>query len=280
MKNSYNQVEYFALSEHKEAFLVMLEVFVAFAIRFFLIGAQARDVHFFQKGIKSGRITKDVDFAVMIESIERYQDLMRTLVQEGFESTKYPYRLVWKNGQTILDLLPFGQIEENHTVNFDQREVELSVLGYSELSEELRDYFIDKEQTISIPLPPLHGIFMLKLLSWDDSKPNREKDLLDLSQILHLYWEFVEEEAYEKHLDLFGDNFDLEKAAARILGRHLNKTSAKSPKLRQKICFILNEQLVATDPPGLLLRKIASEQDKSIEAVGIILSEIIAGINE
>ena len=222
MSNIYKNIRNYAFGQHPEAFNVLKEVFELFSIRYFLIGAQAKDVHFYQKGIKPSRGTRDIDFAVMVRDLNQYKLLLEALQEKGFEKTKDLYRLNWKAGETVIDILPFGQIEQNYTVNFDERDVGLSVLGYSELSDDLQNFFIDEQQSISVPVPPLHGIFLLKLLSWNDKKPDREKDLIDLNQILSHYWDFIEEEVYEKHLDLFDNNgFTKEMAAANVLGRHL-----------------------------------------------------------
>ena len=210
MSDTYKNLKNYAFTEHVEAFKVLTEVFKSFSVQYYLIGAQARDVYFYQQGIKPNRGTRDIDFAVMMQNMTQYNELKEALNKKGFENTKDPFRLNWSLGETVIDLLPFGQIEEDYTVNFDERDIELSVLGYSELNKELQNFYLDEDQSISIPVTPLHGIFLLKLLSWDDTKPNRDKDLKDLSQILNNYWAFIEDEAYKNHLDLFDDNFKTE----------------------------------------------------------------------
>jgi predicted nucleotidyltransferase len=280
MKSTYKNLKHAAFSEHKEAFEALTNVFNTFSIHYFLIGAQARDIHFYQKGIKPSRGTRDIDFAVMVQDMKQYKELKEALNAVGFENTKDPYRLNWSLGQTVIDLLPFGQIEQDYTVNFDQRNLELSVLGYSELNQELNHFYIDEDESVSIPVPPIHGIFLLKLLSWDDTKPNRDKDLTDLNQILHNYWTFVENEAYEKHLDLFKDNFNTEIAAARILGRHLKATIQKSKTLKNSIIRILDEQTSQVEPPSQMLQHFAAKEDKTIEEVKALLDEVLKGIRE
>lgn len=282
MSNSSGNPKDYAFAAHAEAFQVLIDVFNSFSIRYFLIGAQARDLHFYQKGIKPARGTRDIDFAVMVEDMPHYLELLNTLKQRGFDGTIEPYRLIWKKGDTVIDLLPFGQIEQDYTVNFNEREMALSVLGYREINEELEEIELAfPEQTISIPVPPLHGLFLLKLLSWDDKKSAREKDLKDLNQILNHYWEFVEEEAYEKHTDLFNeDDFRMDVAAARILGRHLHTTLEKSDLLRQKIIQILREQAAQTDPPGPMVGKMARERDQSPDDIKRVMDAVLVGVEE
>ncbi len=280
MSNTCGNINHYLFEKHKEAFTLLLDVFNAFQLNYFLIGAQARDIHFLSKGIEPSRGTRDIDFAVMVDSIDQYNALINALKAKGFEETKDPFRLNWKKGETVIDLLPFGQIEENYTVSFNEREIELFVLGYKELNEELEEFYLDEYNSVSIPVLPIHGLFILKLISWDNSKYARDKDLSDLFQILNNFWEFAENEAYEKHSDLFDDNFEISKAAARILGRHLKKTLNKSKVLKEQILKILEEQTATAGQPGLLLQKFAGYSDKPIEEIKSLIDEIIKGIIE
>lgn len=280
MSATYNSFKQYAFGEHQAAFQTLITVFEAFSIRYFLIGAQARDVHFYRQGIKPMRGTRDIDFAVMVETIEDYNHLKNELLKNGFETTADPYRLNWKLGETVIDLLPFGEVEQDYTVNFDERDIELSVLGYRELNEELEEYFISEDKSVSIPVPPLHGVFNLKLLSWDDKKPDREKDLIDLYQIINNYWSFVSDEAYEKHLDLFTDDFETVIATARILGRHLKGTLCKSNVLRNKVLSILEDQTNSIDSPGLMMLKFAEQGNITLERVKQLIEEVLKGIKE
>ena len=95
MSNTYKNLKHYAFSEHKNAFEVLIEVFTTFSIQYFLIGAQARDVHFYQQGIKPNRGTRDIDFAVMVQDMKKYNELKEALNAKGFENTKDPYRLNW-----------------------------------------------------------------------------------------------------------------------------------------------------------------------------------------
>ncbi|MCR9098923.1 MAG: nucleotidyl transferase AbiEii/AbiGii toxin family protein [bacterium] len=280
MSNIYQNISSYAFEEHREALLSLLKVFGSHSIRFFLIGAQAKDVHFLRQGIKPSRSTQDIDFAVMVDSMQKYDELKAILVDNGFQKTREPYRLDWEEGKTIIDLLPFGHIEENHTVNFDQRHIELSVLGLREVNTEVEKFYFDENSSISIPMPPLHGLFLLKLLSWNEQKLTREKDLQDINQILESYWDFIEEEAYEQHTDLFNDEFEIDRAGARILGRHLQVTVNKSKTLRAQVVKILEEQTAQTGTLGPMLKTMALESGRSIDAVRNMLGEVMIGLKE
>ena len=79
MKSIYKNIKDYAFTEHIDAFKILIEVFNSFSIQHFLIGAQARDVHFLQRGIKPIRGTRDIDFAVMVEDGKQYMKLIDAL---------------------------------------------------------------------------------------------------------------------------------------------------------------------------------------------------------
>ena len=95
--------------------------FNKFGIDFYLVGAVARDV--WMSGINKiapRRTTGDIDFAVLINDKGIYEALKTFLVEtEGFHPFKgNPLVLIWKD-KTIVDLLPFGAIEDENIVTSD-----------------------------------------------------------------------------------------------------------------------------------------------------------------
>ena len=208
----------------------------------------------------------------MVATWEEYERLKEELIKRGFDKTKEPYRLVWNPDGTLIDLLPFGHIERGHSVFFPGSKLELVVAGYKELIDEVIP-------VSSIPVSPLHGLFLLKLLSWNGKKEEREKDLDDLIHILENYWEFVEDEAYEQHLDLFDDDFDMQKAAARILGRQLRKTLDKSTYLKESVLRIIKED-ISSASSGAMTKRFSLKTGLPLDKVEIILNEILQGIRD
>lgn len=270
-----------SLLDNSDAFKELLETFRENSVRYFLIGGLARDLQYHQKEINPPRITRDIDFAVMVATWEEYERLKEGLIKKGFSKTTEPYRMVWSPDGTIIDLLPFGSIERGHSVFFPDSDLELVVAGFKEVLNDVTPLSVQKnEENFSIYTPPLHGLFLLKLLSWNDKRPEREKDLDDLIHILENYWEFVEDEAYKKHLDLFDDdNFETQKAAARILGRQLRETLDKSTYLKETILSIIEKETY-TASPGPLARKFTSKTGFPLEKVKSIIEEILLGIKD
>lgn len=95
---------------------------------------------------------------------------------------------------TYRDLLPFGQIEERHTSDFVEREVIMNVLGFKETLAESREIAFDDVLTIHVP--PLHGMVVLKLISWSDRPEIRLADLEDIYRIVKHYYDIAGDAVY------------------------------------------------------------------------------------
>ena len=269
----------YSFANHGEVYQILEEVFAANNITYYLIGANARDVQLYRVGIKPTRNTADIDFAVMVPDIDKYNMLFEELCRKGFKNTSEVYRLLYDKTNTILDLLPYGEIEQNHTINFNQRDMELSVLGFKEVGEQVENIYI-KEAGFTLPTTPVVGLIILKLVSWSD-KQDRTKDLEDISLLLNLGWEFFEAEAYENHLDLFDDdNFEMTKAAARIIGRKMKQILESNAKLYKTIIDILDAAIKEKPKANITEVTLALNMKKSLHEVQNILGEIKLGIKE
>ncbi|SHI34220.1 nucleotidyl transferase AbiEii/AbiGii toxin family protein [Pseudozobellia thermophila] len=266
----------YSFANHREVYHILEEVFVANNITYYLIGANARDVQLYRAGIKPTRITADIDFAVMVPDFTKYQSLIEELCSKGFQKTNEIYRLAYEKTNTVLDLLPYGEIEQNHTVNFDQRNIELSVLGFKEVGEQLEKVYI-KEAGFTLPTTPMVGLIILKLVSWSDNL-DRTKDIEDISLLLNSGWEFYEQEAYEKHLDLFDDSFQTTTAAARIIGRKMKPILEANEKLYKTIIHIIDDAILEKPKADITETTLALKMDKSLQGVQRILYQIKKGI--
>jgi predicted nucleotidyltransferase len=280
MNDSFSILKHYPYKEHRAAFETLISVFREFQACHFLIGGQARDLFLSQQNIRPNSLTRDIDFAIMVADLGQFAQISKRLAEVGFEQTTVPHRIIWTATHTIIDLLPFGEVAKDEMVQL-KTDMDLSVIGFLELSDELQSISFDETQSLSIQVAPLHGIFMLKLISWDEKRVLRTKDLRDLYQILMNYWDFVEQEAYDQHEDLFGTgNFSWETAGARILGRHLRTTLAKSEKLKTLVIRILEEQVALFDPPGPMLMKFADEKDQPVIEMKEVLDNVIQGIKD
>ncbi|MDQ3110805.1 MAG: nucleotidyl transferase AbiEii/AbiGii toxin family protein [Bacteroidota bacterium] len=209
----------------------------------YLIGAQARDINLLESGIRPSRGTKDIDFAIMLPDMVTYEKIVSDLLNAGFRDTKMPYRIIHDETNTVVDLLPFGQIEEEGTVKFTEREIEISVVGFREVNEIVQDVSIEDE---NLRVSPMEGLFILKLISWNEKPFERKKDLIDLQFILKNYFEINQERFYSEHLDCIEQlpeaHFQLG-AGARLLGRDMAEVLKLSVSLKSQILHVIDKRL-------------------------------------
>jgi len=238
--------------------------FKKFHVDFYLVGAVARDVWMTAiNEIPSGRITRDIDFAVFIEDKGTYEKLKRYLVEiEHFQPSKEnAFVLLWQ-GRMQVDLLPFGNIEdENAKVSFEGTGgTSLNMPGFMEIYESgLPELELEGEHRFKFCTLP--GIVILKLIAWEDRPEIRRDDLKDILTILTHFFEMYTDQIYEHHSDLFGDNdFGLNLIAARVMGREMKKIAIKNEKLYGRLSSLLgkNTMDVNTSEMGKIMANLSN----------------------
>ncbi|MDO8951326.1 MAG: hypothetical protein Q7U86_01815, partial [Draconibacterium sp.] len=219
------------------------------------------------------------DFAIMLPDIDVYETMLNSLVKKGFRKVKEPYRMIYDITNTVVDLLPFGEVEEKGTVKFTDRKTEISVVGLREVLKEPALKLLDNETTVQIT--PLEGILILKLISFDE-KPERTKDLDDIHDVLINYFELNEERFYENLPALFDEfnatHFRLE-AGAWLAGYDIGIILNTHQSLKEYILNILNREL--EQEAGKISRYFYNKAYfEDIESVKRIFKLVIKGINQ
>lgn len=219
--------------------------FKKFHVDFYLVGAVARDIWMTAiNEIPSGRITRDIDFAVFIEDKGTYEKLKRYLVEiEHFQPSKENnFVLLWQ-GRMQVDLLPFGNIEdENAKLSIEGTGgTSLNMPGFMEIYESgLPELELEGEHRFKFCTLP--GIVILKLIAWEDRPEIRRDDLRDILTILTHFFEMYTDQIYEHHSDLFGgDEFGLNLIAARVMGREMKKIAIRNEKLYERLTNLLEK---------------------------------------
>jgi predicted nucleotidyltransferase len=261
----------------KEVFMLVDDACKTLNIPLYLIGAQARHFHLAEQGIKPGRGTMDIDFAIMLPDMDIYETLKNDLLTAGFRKVTEPYRMIHDKTNTVIDLLPFGEIEEKGTVKFTDRKTEVSVIGLKEilLTSETRQ--LDEETVIQVT--PLAGIIILKLISFDE-KPERIKDLDDIHDIIIHYFEINSDRFYEILPDVM-EEFDSSRfmleAGAWLTGYDIGQILASHNKLKDYILRILENEI--KQEAGKMSRYFYNKAYfDDIESVKRVLYLIIMGI--
>jgi predicted nucleotidyltransferase len=233
--------------------------FQQFGIDFYLVGAVAREAWMNAiNNLPANRITKDIDFAVLINDKGTYDKLIDYLItHEGFAPYKgNAFVLIWKD-KTQVDLLPFGNIEEEDgTVTIDGTGLtSISLQGFAEVYETgLPSINLeDKHQFKFCTLP---GIVILKLIAFDDRPEIRYDDIKDICHILNHFFDMHSERIFDNHNDLFcNEEVGLMHIAATVMGREMKTIAQLNPALHQRLLNILddNTQDINNSPIALLM---------------------------
>jgi predicted nucleotidyltransferase len=259
----------------KEAFDCIDNVMQELGLPYYLIGASAIALELLKKGIKPNRGTRDIDFAVMISCKREYEQISVALEAKGFNKVAAPWTFYSEKFKIVIDLLPFGEIEENYTVNFNKRYADLHVLGFSEVMEEAVQ--VEIEEKIA-NIPPLPGMVILKLIAWSDRPEERENDLSDILRIIQHYYNLKWDEILEKHYDtLDKEPFDQLLIAAEVLGRDSKLYLQKSEAISERVLKVLGTNLEEASKSAIA-KDWARKLDKEIEYAFDLLGAFQKGI--
>jgi predicted nucleotidyltransferase len=249
-------------------------------IPFFIIGAIARDFILEHcHGVKSPRITQDIDLGAKIPDWERFKNLSEALLSTGkFSKTKDKHRIVCND--VYIDIVPFGPIaDKDYRIKWPpENEIIMSTLGFEEAYESAITVRLSKQTQLEIKLPSIPGLALMKLLSWRDKYPERKKDAEDLFFIMKKY-EYcgIETRLYEKEVSLLEEEgFDNCLAGIRLLGRDMAKMS--NPVTLGKIKEILSDE-TADKTDYKLISGMISIHDDFVEAL-LMLEKLKQGVSE
>lgn len=266
-----------AIPYFKEVFNIVDEVLTKRCIPYYLVGVSAIALELLQDGRKPSRGTKDIDFAIMISSLEDFENVVADLEHFGFNKVEAPWTVYHPKYNIAIDLLPFGEIEENYTINFNERFTDLHVLGFKEVLEVTNEIRIEEKIA---KIPSLHGMILLKLVAWADRPEERPNDPYDILRIIQYYYLYNLNEILDNHYDVFPeDNFDQLKISARVLGRKAAQILQKSEKLSVRIFTILKETKMNTVKSSFI-RQWVQQKDWTFEYAVEILNEFETGLKE
>jgi predicted nucleotidyltransferase len=210
------------------------EVADSLGIPFFVVGAFARDVvfeHIHQ--IAAPRSTEDIDVGVEVANWEEFRQLTGVLIEHGLlTATKSPHRFVACSSAVVVDIVPYGGItDEEKRISWPPDHVMImSMLGFEEAYRSALKIRLSKDPVLEILVPSVPALALLKIISWDDAYPSRERDAQDLLFILENYDATgVEEKLYGSHVSLLTEEgFDPRLASVRLLGRDIARMCSRN----------------------------------------------------
>ena len=275
MNSSSQTYKDLALPFFKETFDCIDEIMKKINIPYYLIGANSIALQFLKEKIKPGRATKDIDFAVMLSSLNEYKIITSELEMVGFRKVEAPWTFYSYKFDVVIDVLPFGEIEEKHSINFNERFVDLHVLGFREVMEDAIEVQIEEK---IVNIPPLPGMVILKLIAWSDRPEQRQNDLSDILKIIQHYFDLEWDEIVELHYDiLINEPFDRMKIAAEVLGRKSRQYLERSDKISERVLMVLQNDLQKASQ-SMIAREWARILDKDIQYAFELLTTFQEGI--
>jgi len=240
-------------------------------IKFYLIGATARDIIMILHNEKSSRATHDLDIAIAISDWSQFAVVENGILQlENFtKDSTQKQRFIYK-GIFILDIVPYGDIMDQDDKIFwpPDETIAMSVLGFSEVQQSVLKITIDN--SFEIEIASLEGIFLLKLIAWNDRHKKGNKDADDMGFIINNYLSIYMDEALELHYEIFEDeSFDTRTAGAKLLGKHISVLLSNHENTLNQLIDILEGQ-IALKEEGILVNQIL-ETHKGFDFETILL---------
>lgn len=213
----------------------------SFGMPFFVIGATARDLILeFGYGVPTGRMTKDVDLAVLIKRWKDYEQLKDALAATGefTADTRNVHRLVYQKTLPI-DVIPFGPIAApSGTITWPNQDTSMTVLGFQEIMD--HSICVRIRDGLEVRVAPLAGIAIMKLIAWNERRgSDPEKDVADLALLLQHYVQAGNtDRLYDERADLLvSEQHDHDRAGARLLGQDM--AQLMSPQTKAAVLEIL-----------------------------------------
>ncbi|MBA7686633.1 hypothetical protein ES703_95084 [subsurface metagenome] len=230
------------------------------------------------------RATLDIDFGVQVPNWDEYLKLKQGLVETGeFTETEDVQRMMFHSSLRI-DLIPFGPIaDKTSTIKWPpNQEIVMSILGFEESFRHSQTVRLSSNPKLDIKIVTLAGLAAMKIISWKDRYPERDRDASDLALIIRNYTDAGNvERMFSEALDLVdSEDFDYVSVGARLLGRDIAvilSTDAKAVVLE-----ILNNETGKQDRYRLIEDMMRSDVSSINDFKDVLrwLEEVKTGILE
>ena len=250
------------------------------SVPFFIIGATARDfiMEYFYN-IRVPRMTNDIDIGIRISSWKKFNELLDTLIKTGkFIKLKEKHRL--QCGNILVDVLPFGGVAgKDLRISWPpDNEVTMSVLGFNEVFEHSTLVKLSSTPELEVKIPTLPGLAIMKLLSWKDAYPGRQRDAEDLLFIMMNYEHAGNfDRLYKRELYLLEEeDFDNKIAGIKLLGKDIRALCGENTF--RHIRKILNKETNIKSDYNLVLQMMGSGAEYTFEKILNMLLKLKEGI--
>ncbi|HEY6807074.1 MAG TPA: nucleotidyl transferase AbiEii/AbiGii toxin family protein [Pyrinomonadaceae bacterium] len=213
----------------------------------FIVGAQARDLILqYAYDVPVHRATNDIDFGIIVETWEEFEELREALIaNEGFQVHPNQKQRLIHNEGAIIDLVPFGNVEQAKGLIAWPPDfvIEMSTVGFREAYANSIDVRLDEDLVVKVA--SLAGLALLKLIAWSDRQ--YERDAQDFALMMRNYLDAGNQDRlYGERGDCFDllndEDFDYDRASARVLGRDIGTILSKESRtVIEQVLFAENE---------------------------------------
>lgn len=270
------------IEKEKEKILRSIgEAATELGIEWFICGAGARILLCENMyGMRAGRATLDLDFAVRVNTFAQYQTLRNLLCdQHDFDPDPHQaQRLCHSNGYKV-DIVPFGRIgEPDKKVIWEGKEDRtMNIIGFDEAYSSAIKIRVNNEFTILVPNYAL--LFGLKLIAWAERHVFKgTEDARDIAYFLRNSDEFYSKYLYDKYATLLESvDYDFELAVAFVLGRNV-QSSFYANTVEELKAIIENE---LADPfYSTLVQQVSKDVHATDpeERATALLSQVLSGL--
>jgi len=203
-------------------------------LHLFIVGAQARDLLLqYVYDLPVHRATNDIDFGIIVESWDEFTKLRDGLVVTNKFQTHQTMkqRLLHESG-LFIDLVPFGGLEEiSGQISWPPDfSIVMSTVGFREAYDNSVEVRITDDLIVKVA--SLAGLALMKIVAWDERR--FERDAEDLALVMRHYLDAGNQDRiYTEEgdcFDLLDEEFDYERASARILGRDVGRLLTKTSR--------------------------------------------------
>ena len=165
-------------------------------------------------------------------------------------------RLIHKSG-LLVDLVPFGGMEEasGQIAWPPDFSVVMSTVGFHEAYDNSIEVRIADDLIVKVA--SLAGLALMKIVAWDDRR--FERDAQDLGLIMRHYLDAGNQDrVYTEQgdcFDLLNEEFDYDKASARILGRDLGRLLTDTSRPIVERAFSDEADLLRVDTLAMVMTR-------------------------
>lgn len=246
-------------------------------IKFFIIGATARDIILELNNEQVGRATRDLDIAIAIEDWDKYAEVEKDLVKlENFEKDLLQkQRFIYQKAYEI-DLVPYGAIMQQDDKIYwpPDQDTAMNVLGFKEAEKQIVKVNIDDQLEINVV--NLASIFLLKLVAWTDRNNISSKDADDMGFILTNYLLINEDRAIEEFYDEIYtiDPFDTIVAAGALMGIDLNNMIKDNPATHEFLLKVIDQEIELDTASRLFNQIIETNKKISFDQISQVFIQL------